>query len=109
MEKALSTLQGGKPARILRRELSPEGIRILEGLTLLTAKPVLYVANVAEADAATGNTHSEQVAAMAEEQGAGFVMISAAIEAEIAQLPEVNSLLKAGVAFTHRPSSQTSV
>src|SRR5262245_30226644 len=88
MERALATLQAGKPARVLRRELAPEDIRILDSLTLLTAKPVLYVANVAEADAAAGNTHTEAVAKMAAEQGAGFVMISAAIEAEIAQLPE---------------------
>lgn len=88
MEKALATLQAGKPARVLRRELAPEDIRILDGLTLLTAKPVLYVANVAEADAASGNAHTQAVAKMAAEQGAGFVMISAAIEAEIAQLPE---------------------
>ena len=88
MEKALAMLQAGKPARVLRRDLSPEDIRILDGLTLLTAKPVLYVANVAEADAAKGNAHTEAVAKMAVEQGAGFVMISAAIEAEIAQLAE---------------------
>ncbi len=87
MEKALATLTAGKPARVLRRELAPEDIRVLDGLQLLTAKPVLYVANVAEADAATGNAHSARVAAMAAEQGAGFIVISAAIEAEIAQLP----------------------
>jgi GTP-binding protein YchF len=88
MEKALALLQNGKPARVLRKELAPEDLRILDGLTLLTAKPVLYVCNVAEADAATGNEHSERVAALAAEQGAGIVVISAAIEAEVAQLPE---------------------
>ena len=88
MEKALELLKSGKPARLLRRELAAEELKVLEGLTLLTAKPVLYVCNVAEADAATGNEHTDRVAAMAAEQGAGFVVISAAIEAEIAQLPE---------------------
>jgi ribosome-binding ATPase len=87
MEKALAMLTAGKPARVLRTELSPEEIRILDGLQLLTAKPVLYVANVAESDAATGNPHSARVAELATKQGAGFVVISAAIEAEIAQLP----------------------
>ncbi len=88
MEKALAALQDGKPARRLRADLAPEDLRILDGLQLLTAKPVLYVANVAEADAAAGNEQSQRVAEMAEAQGAGFVMISAAIEAELAQLPE---------------------
>ena len=87
MEKALELLTNGKPVRVLRKNLSPEETRILQGLTLLTAKPVLYVCNVAEGDAATGNEHTEAVAKMAAEQGAGFVVISAAIEAEIAQLP----------------------
>ena len=87
MEKALALLQDGKPARLLRSEMAHEDLQILDGLTLLTAKPVLYVCNVAEADAATGNAYTEAVAAMAGAQGAGFVVISAAIEAEIAQLP----------------------
>jgi len=53
----------------------------------LTSHPVLYVCNVAEADAATGNAHSAAVEKMAAAQGAGAVVISAAIEAEVAQLP----------------------
>ena len=88
MEKALALLQEGRPVRVLRGELAPEELKLLDGLTLLTAKPVLYVCNVSEADAASGNEHTQRVAAMAAEQGAGFVVISAAIEAEIAQLPE---------------------
>jgi GTP-binding protein YchF len=87
MERALALLQEGKPARVLRNELAPDELRALDGLTLLTAKPVLYVCNVAEIDAATGNEHTRRVAGMAAGQGAGFVVISAAIEAEIAQMP----------------------
>jgi GTP-binding protein YchF len=87
MEKALELLTNGKPVRVLRKNVSPEERRILGGLTLLTAKPVLYVCNVAEADAASGNEHTQAAAKLAAEQGAGFVVISAAIEAEIAQLP----------------------
>jgi GTP-binding protein YchF len=81
-------LQSGRSVRVLRSELSPEELRLLDSLALLTAKPVLYVCNVAEADAATGNSHTERVAALARSQGAGFVVISAAIEAEIAQLAD---------------------
>jgi GTP-binding protein YchF len=86
MEQALSLLQDGKPVRLLLPGLAAEDLKILRGLNLLTSKPVLYVCNVSEAEAATGNAHSEAVAKMAAEQGASSVVISAAIEAEIAQL-----------------------
>ena len=56
-------------------------------LQLLTAKPVLYVCNVEEAAAATGNAFSERVVAMAKAEGASAVVVSAAIEAEIARWP----------------------
>ncbi|TKT77339.1 redox-regulated ATPase YchF [Aquamicrobium sp. LC103] len=88
MEQALSLLQNGKPARMLLKDIAAEDLRILQGLNLLTSKPVLYVCNVAEADAATGNAHTAAVAEMAEAQGARTVTISAAIEAEVAQLPD---------------------
>ena len=55
-------------------------------LQLLTSKPVLYVCNVAEDEAATGNAHSERVAEMAAQQGAAAVVISAKIEEEIADI-----------------------
>lgn len=88
MEAVLAKLQTGEPARVLLKDFDAEEQRELRGLNLLTSKPVLYVCNVAEGDAATGNSHSEAVAAMATRQGAKSVVISAAIEAEIAQLPE---------------------
>ncbi|HSM42577.1 MAG TPA: redox-regulated ATPase YchF [Afifellaceae bacterium] len=88
MERALELLQDGKPARRLVSELDPEGQRILKGLNLLTSKPMLYVCNVDEADAATGNAQSAQVAERAKAEDAGFVVISAAIEAEIALLSD---------------------
>ncbi len=88
MEAALAKLNGGEPVRVLLPTLDAEEARELRNLNLLTSKPVLYVCNVAEGDAATGNAHSAAVAAMAERQGAKSVVISAAIEAEIAQLPE---------------------
>ncbi|HEU4986370.1 MAG TPA: DUF933 domain-containing protein, partial [Rhizobiaceae bacterium] len=88
MEKALELLQDGKPVRMLLTGIAAEDLRILQGLNLLTSKPVLYVCNVAESDAAGGNEHTRAVEAMAAAQGAKTVVISAAIEAEVAQLPE---------------------
>lgn len=86
MEQALDLLQDSKPVRLLLDGIAAEDLAILKGLNLLTSKPVLYVCNVAEDDAASGNALSEQVAQMAADQGASTVVISAAIEAEIAQL-----------------------
>jgi GTP-binding protein YchF len=88
MEKALELLQSGKPARVLLKDIDAEDRKILQGLNLLTSHPVLYVCNVAEKDAATGNEHTRAVEKMAAAQGAGTVVISAAIEAEVAQLPD---------------------
>ena len=88
MEAALELLQAGKPTRILLKGIAAEDLRILQGLNLLTSHPVLYVCNVAEADAATGNEHTRAVETMAAAQGASTVVISAAIEAEVAQLSD---------------------
>lgn len=88
MRQALDLLQAGKPARLLLPQLSAEETQILKNLNLLTSKPILYVCNVAEQDAADGNAFSRAVAAMAAAQKAETVTISAAIEAEVAQLPE---------------------
>jgi ribosome-binding ATPase len=84
MERALALLQDGKPARTL--ELAAEEKPLFNSLYLLTGKPVVFVCNVEEASAATGNALSEKVAAMAQAQGAVSVVVSAAIEAEVAQL-----------------------
>jgi GTP-binding protein YchF len=88
MEASLSLLNEGKPVRTLLSKLDAEELRILKSLNLLTSHPVLYVCNVAEADAVTGNEHTAAVEAMAKEQNSEVVIISAAIEAEVAQLPE---------------------
>ena len=84
IEAVLELLQEGKPARLL--EVSDDERKIFEGLQLLTSKPILYVANVEEENAGSGNDFSARVDKMAEEQGAKSVTISAAIESEIAQL-----------------------
>jgi GTP-binding protein YchF len=86
MEKALCLLQEGKPVRLLLDGIAAEDLKILKSLNLLTSKPVLYVCNVAESDAANGNEYSRAVEGMAKTQGAETVVISAAIEAEISQL-----------------------
>ena len=88
MEQALKLLQDGSPARLMLKGIGADELQILQGLNLLTSHPVLYVCNVAEADAATGNAHTATVEKMAAAQGASSVVISAAIEAEVAQLPD---------------------
>jgi ribosome-binding ATPase len=84
METALVALRDGKPARLAA--IPSDRRRDLAALQLLTAKPILYIANVDEASAATGNRDSRRVADYAATQGARSVVISAAIEAEVAHL-----------------------
>ena len=81
---AQAMLEDGKPARLVT--VDDEDARAWKNLQLLTTKPVLFVCNVAESDAATGNVHSANVASMAAEQGNAHVVISARIEEEISQL-----------------------
>ena len=85
MEKLFAGLSDGVPARRVAG-LSDDQTRRLPQIQLLSAKPVLYVCNVAEGDATTGNDNSQAVAAYAEKDGAAHVVVSAAIEAEITQL-----------------------
>jgi GTP-binding protein YchF len=84
VRRALALLREGKPARLVERKSEEE--RLFHSLGLLTSMPVLYVCNVDEGSAATGNEFSRRVAARAKEEGAGCVAISAKIEAEIAVL-----------------------
>ena len=84
LHAAQAALAEGRPARTV--EVADDDARAWRGLQLLTSKPVLYVCNVAEADAAHGNDLSRAVEAMAEAQNAASVVISARIEEEIAQL-----------------------
>jgi GTP-binding protein YchF len=84
--QALDLLRESKPAR-LTQPRDAEEEKALSRAQLLTAKPVLYVCNVAEDEAATGNAHSARVIDKAKAEGAAAVVISAAIEAEIATLP----------------------
>ena len=86
VDPVLAALREGRPAREV--SLGREQQRSLEALQLLSTKPVLYIANVDEASAASGNAESDRVAEYAERRGAGAVVISAAIEAELAQLAD---------------------
>ena len=86
LAQALELLRASKPARLTRPKDAEEA-KALQRAQLLTAKPVLYVCNVDESEAAAGNTNSERIFAKAQSEGAEAVVISAAIEAEIATLP----------------------
>ncbi|HSZ73722.1 MAG TPA: redox-regulated ATPase YchF [Rhizomicrobium sp.] len=110
MMKAITLLREGKPARAA--QLTPEEHAPYSQLGLMTQKPVMYVCNVEESSAAHGNAFSQRVAEMAAREGAGFVVISARIEEEVAQLaaaeraeflssldleePGLNRLIRAG-------------
>jgi GTP-binding protein YchF len=110
MMKAVELLREGKPARLA--ELTPEQREPYRLLGLLTQKPVLYVCNVDEASAASGNRFSKAVEKKAAREGAGAVVIAARIEEEVAQLapaerteflaslgleePGLNRLIRAG-------------
>jgi GTP-binding protein YchF len=112
MTAALGLLRDGKPARLLLPGLEGDALAAFRGLMLLTAKPVVYVANVDESSAADGNANSGRVAERAAQEGAAFVAISAKIESEIAMLaneeraaflselglaePGLNRLIRAG-------------
>jgi GTP-binding protein YchF len=86
LEIVRAQLNEGKPARAAA--LSDEARRDLRELHLLTAKPVMYIANVDEAGLANGNAYVTALKSRAEAEGAVVVLVCAAIEAEIAQLDE---------------------
>ena len=85
-EKLLAVLQDGKPVRAAA--LDADELPLLHELQLITAKPVLYVCNVDEGSAGSGNEFSARVKERAQAEGAECVVISAAIEAEIASMDD---------------------
>ncbi|MBV1797659.1 redox-regulated ATPase YchF [Siccirubricoccus sp. G192] len=87
IDPIVAALQAGKPARTAVPKGEEEAARRLQ---LLTTKPVLYVCNVEESAAATGNAHSAKVFERAAAEGARAVVVSAAIEAEISQMPDAD-------------------
>ncbi|HEV7384429.1 MAG TPA: redox-regulated ATPase YchF [Phenylobacterium sp.] len=84
VQLALTELNAGRPAR--KAKVAAEDDKAWRMLQLLTSKPALYVANVDEASAASGNEMSRLVAERATRDGADSVVISAQIESEIAML-----------------------
>ncbi len=87
IEPVIKALQEGKPARAAMPDpKDKEATKTFRMLQLLTSKPVLYVCNVDEDSAATGNKFSQMVAEKAKSENNNHVVISAAIEAEVAQL-----------------------
>lgn len=80
MEKALDLLKQGKPASLM--DCTPEERLELKRLQLITTKPILYVCNVSEEEALTGNAFTELVCKNTE----NVAFISAAIEAEVSAL-----------------------
>jgi GTP-binding protein YchF len=86
LKAAQAALAEGRPARTVK--VAEDDQKAWRMLSLLTAKPVVYVCNVEEASAAGGNALSAKVEAMAAAEGARAVVISARIEEELAQLPD---------------------
>ena len=85
LEKLLPHLNEGKPARSFG--LSDDDKETIRPLCLLTVKPAMYVANVAE-DGFENNAHLDRLKALADAEGAPVVALCAAIEAEIADLDD---------------------
>ncbi len=92
IDPVLAALRAGEPAR--SAVSGAEEQKSLAALQLLSAKPVLYIANVDEASAAAGNAESRRLADYAAARGAGIVVISAAIEAELAQLADAGERIE---------------
>jgi hypothetical protein len=101
LRMALKLLEDGKPARNLK--VAEDDQRVWRLLQLLTSKPVLYVCNVEESSAASGNSQSARVAEMAVAQGAASVVISARIEEEISQLPPDEAVMFLEEMGLHEP------
>ncbi len=87
LEKLMAHLESGECARSFSIEREDEK-EIFDSINLLTAKPVLYAANVSEADAATGNAYVEKVKEFAANEGSEVFTVCAQIEQEIAELDD---------------------
>ncbi|HEX9877926.1 MAG TPA: redox-regulated ATPase YchF [Gammaproteobacteria bacterium] len=86
LARVVASLEAGEPVRAM--QLDRAGQELLHGMHLITAKPTMYVANVGEA-ADSDDVHAERVVARAASHGVPAVVICAALEAELAQLPTV--------------------
>ncbi|MCF6343537.1 MAG: redox-regulated ATPase YchF, partial [Devosiaceae bacterium] len=86
VNRSIKVLEDDRPARFVERTKDEE--KAFKELQLLTSKPVLYVCNVDEDSAVSGNEMTKQVADYAKEQDALSVIISAEIESQLAQLED---------------------
>ncbi|MDJ0734203.1 MAG: redox-regulated ATPase YchF [Nostocaceae cyanobacterium] len=86
LETLAAALNEGKAVRQV--DLSEEETEVIKHLGMLTAKPIIYAANVSEDDLATGNEFVEQVREVAVKDNAQVVVISAQVESELIELPE---------------------
>ncbi|AZL15526.1 redox-regulated ATPase YchF [Rickettsiales endosymbiont of Stachyamoeba lipophora] len=83
-KKIIPILEEGKPVRSI--SFDPEELKQVKLMQLLTAKPILFVANVLEEEAASGNDYTARVLALAQAHNTEMVIISSKIEAEISTL-----------------------
>jgi len=91
LEKIRPVLEEGRPARVVAGEITdPEQRRAWRGLGLITAKPILYIANVDEGDANGRGALAQRVCAHARAEGNAFVPVCARIESELAELDEAD-------------------
>lgn len=88
LDKLVAALNEGKSVRQV--SLTPEEAGVIKNLGLLTSKPIIYAANVAEDDLATGNDFVEKVRAFAAQENAQVVIVSAQVEAELVELPDAD-------------------
>jgi GTP-binding protein YchF len=88
LEKLNTALNEGKAVRQV--SLTEEEAASIQGLGLLTSKPIIYAANVSEDDLATGNSWVEQVRQIANQENAQVVIVSAQVESELIDLPETD-------------------
>jgi GTP-binding protein YchF len=86
LEKIVPVLQNGGAARSVK--LTEDEANSIKALGLMTAKPVIYAANVSETDLSTGNKWVQQIRDFAKAEGSEVVVISAQVESELAELPE---------------------
>jgi GTP-binding protein YchF len=84
LEQILPTLNQGKPVRQI--DLSEEEKALIKPLGLLTGKPIIYAANVSDEDLAAGNDWVDQIKQQAARENAKVVVVSAQVEAELAEL-----------------------
>ncbi|WCL80560.1 redox-regulated ATPase YchF [Saprospira sp. CCB-QB6] len=88
VEDLIAHLEQEQPARSFGELDSEDDEKFFKELQLLTAKPIIYICNVDEASVLTGNEHTEKFKAAVAKENAEVILVSAAIEADIAELEE---------------------